>query len=143
MKTSLAGRQKIMQREGCVLHAYKDSVGVWTIGVGHSAQAGTPPHVHKGMVITQAQALDILAGDLAPRETFLSKLLRHTPTQAQFDAMMSLMFNIGNGAFEHSRVLSHFNGEDIHGAAAAVMDFVHPAVLVGRRRSEMQQFLGH
>ena len=141
MKTSPAGIAAIKQREGCRLKAYRDSTGVWTIGVGHSSEAGTPPPVHSGMVITDAQALSILAGDLAPREKFLNGLLRHAPTQNQFDAMMSLMFNVGNGAFEHSQVLKHFNGEDIHGAAAAFMHYVQPPELARRRHDEMHQFL--
>lgn len=46
--------------EGCVLHAYLDTVGVWTIGYGHTGK-----EVHKGLVWTQAQAEDALASDVA------------------------------------------------------------------------------
>jgi lysozyme len=141
MKMSAVGREKLMLREGERLVAYRDVRGVWTIGVGHSAEAGTPPPVHKGMVITHAQADAILANDLAPREAFMCRLLKRAPTQNQFDAMQSLMFNIGDGAFEHSRVLALFNAGDIAAAGQAFMDFRHPEVLLGRRRLERAQFL--
>ena len=141
LRTSPAGIAKLEQREGCVLHAYRDSVGVWTIGVGHSSLAGTPPLVHAGMTITQAQATAILESDLAPREDFMNRLLMRAATQNQFDAMMSLMFNIGDGGFKGSDVLKLFNAGDIKGAAAAFMHWSHPAALANRRRDEAHQFL--
>jgi GH24 family phage-related lysozyme (muramidase) len=42
MQTSPAGRAAIARREGNVLKAYLDSVGVLTIGVGHTSAAGRP-----------------------------------------------------------------------------------------------------
>ena len=42
MKTSTAGLMAICAHEGIVLSRYKDSVGVWTIGVGHTKAAGNP-----------------------------------------------------------------------------------------------------
>ena len=42
MKTSALGVQAIAQREGRVLHAYRDTRGILTIGVGHTSGAGAP-----------------------------------------------------------------------------------------------------
>ena len=42
MKTSAAGRALIERREGRRLSAYRDTRGIWTIGVGHAA-TGLPP----------------------------------------------------------------------------------------------------
>ena len=131
----------IQKFEGLRLTAYQDSVGVWTIGVGHSSLAGTPPLVHAGLTITQAQATAILESDLGPREDFMNRLLTRAATQNQFDAMMSLMFNIGDGGFKGSSVLKLFNAGDIKGAAAAFMHWSHPAALANRRRDEAHQFL--
>jgi len=141
MRTSLAGIARIEQREGCVLHAYRDSAGVWTIGVGHSSLAGTPPLIHMGMTITHAQATAILKSDLGPREDFMNRLLTRPATQNQFDAMMSLMFNIGDSGFEGSDVLKLFNVGDLKGAASAFAHWSHPAALASRRRDEARQFL--
>ena len=93
------------------------------------------------MTITQAQATAILESDLGPREDFMNRLLTRAATQNQFDAMMSLMFNIGDGGFKGSSVLKLFNAGDIKGAAAAFMHWSHPAALANRRRDEAHQFL--
>ncbi|MGL4675515.1 MAG: lysozyme, partial [Wohlfahrtiimonas sp.] len=50
MKTGQKGIELIKEFEGCKLKAYQDSVGVWTIGYGHTK------NVRKGDVITQTQA---------------------------------------------------------------------------------------
>ena len=55
MQTSVHGQQKIEQREGVVLKAYRDQRGIPTIGVGHTSAAG-PPHVQMGMVISRDEA---------------------------------------------------------------------------------------
>lgn len=59
MKMSASGRSQLIQREGFKTKAYKDSVGIWTIGVGHTSAAGKPT-VAPGMVITKAEVEQIL-----------------------------------------------------------------------------------
>ena len=141
LKMSPQGRQKLIEREGSRLKAYQDTRGIWTIGVGHSAEAGTPPFTHRGLVITEEQVDEILTRDLVPREEYLNKLLKKTPTQNQFDAMLSLMFNIGGGAFKGSAVLHYFNEGRTLSAAEAFLHFDHPASLTRRREDEKKQFL--
>ena len=63
MKINAAGLDLIKRWEGLRLTAYQDSVGVWTIGYGHTAEAG-PPAPKAGMKITEKEATDILARDL-------------------------------------------------------------------------------
>lgn len=94
MKTSDAGRKMIEQFEGAILHAYRDSVGVWTIGVGHTSAAGDPP-VRVGMEITAAQADAILSNDLGAVEKSVMQLIEVALNQAQFDALVSFQFNTG------------------------------------------------
>ena len=95
---SSAGRAALMAREGCRLAAYRDSTGVPTIGVGHTGRA-SPPAVAMGMEITQAQAEAFLAADLAPFEDAVAGAVPATLTQNQFDACVSLAFNIGAHGF--------------------------------------------
>ncbi len=57
------GLALIKQWEGLRLNAYKDAIGVWTIGYGHTNNAGKP-FVHKGMAITEKQAEELLCQDL-------------------------------------------------------------------------------
>jgi lysozyme len=145
MKTSVLGVQAIAQREGRVLHAYRDTRGILTIGVGHTSAAG-PPVVVEGMVITAAECDDILSRDLAKFEDAVNAALR-TPiaqnrlSQNAFDACVSLAFNIGAPGFIGSSVARDINRSDMQGAADAFLLWDHPPELIGRRRGERAQFL--
>ena len=81
----------IKRYEGLRLEAYRCPAGVWTIGWG-----STGKHVRAGLTITEAQAEALLDADLARFEKGVAKLAP-TATQEQFDAMVSLAFNIGTG----------------------------------------------
>lgn len=140
MKMSPAGRAKLIAREGAKLHAYKDTVGVWTIGVGHTSAAGEP-HVTPGLTITKAECDAIFARDLVQYERAVDKAVKVSVTQGEFDAMVSLCFNIGIGGFSKSSVVRLLNRGDRAGAAAAFMMWDKPAEIIGRRRGEQKQFM--
>ncbi|WP_375668768.1 MULTISPECIES: lysozyme [unclassified Bartonella] len=53
-KISSEGLALIKQWEGLRLNAYKDAIGVWTIGYGHTNSAGKP-FIYEGMTITEKQ----------------------------------------------------------------------------------------
>ena len=137
---SAAGRAALMAREGCRLDAYRDSVGVPTIGVGHTGRAGPPP-VALGLSITRAEADAIFAADLAPFEAAVSRAVATPLTQNQFDALVSLAFNIGVAGFSGSTVVHKLDAGDHTGAAEAFLMWVHPPELASRRRAERAQFL--
>lgn len=140
MKTSPVGRYAIRQREGCVLTSYRDSVGVWTIGVGHTGRM-SPPLVGPGAVITAAVADQYLAADLSPTETCINASVHVPLTQNEFDALASLVFNIGTNGFLGSSVLRQLNQRNYRAAADDFLMWNRPAVLLGRRRAERLQFL--
>lgn len=145
MKTSRTGIDLLKRWEGCRLTAYQDSVGVWTIGYGLTSAAGIIP-VNKGLTITQQQADDYLAQSLVKYEAAVSKALTRTPTQPQFDAMVSLCYNIGGSAFAGSSVVKRFNSGDINGAADAFLMWNKAGGkvvqgLVNRRADERKLFL--
>lgn len=81
--------------EGCKLTAYQDSVGVWTIGYGHTAG------VKRGDRITQYQAEQFLREDLGRFEAAAGKV-RNVATQGRFDAVVDFMYNLGIGQFNSS-----------------------------------------
>lgn len=118
MQISDIGRKLIESCEGCKLVAYQDTAGVWTIGYGHTSNAGAPP-VTAGMKIHADRADEILSADLVQFSDGVNKLLKRVPTQPEFDAMVSLAFNIGLTNFRSSSVLRLFNQGDIEGAANA------------------------
>lgn len=140
MKVSALGRAAIMQREGCRLSAYLDTRGIWTIGVGHTGME-TPPKPYDGMKISRDQADAFLAGDIAPIEATINRVLKRAPTQNQFDAMASLAFNIGKNGFAGSSVVRAFNLGEITAAANSFLFWDKPEELIGRRREERAQFL--
>ena len=117
MKTSDEGRALIREFEGCELTAYPDPAtggDPWTIGVGH-----TGPEVHEGKEITEEDADALLAKDLARFEACVSDNLTVDVAQAQFDAMVSLAFNIGCANFRKSSVLRYTNEGNLEGAKEA------------------------
>lgn len=144
MNVSDAGRKLIEAREGIKLKAYQDSVGVWTIGVGHTSAAG-PPKVSRGLTITSKQADDILKADLSKVEHEIATHVRVSLAQNEFDALASLVFNIGSGHFESSTVLRLLNTDDKKGAADAFLMWRNAGgkpILLHRRQDERDQFLG-
>lgn len=95
MKISQKGIDLIKRFEGCKLYAYRDSVGVPSIGFGHTKG------VKMGMSITQSQAESFLKDDLKPCEQALNRIGVNF-TQNQFDALCSWIFNLGTANFSSS-----------------------------------------
>lgn len=95
MTISQKGIDLIKTFEGCKLFAYRDSVGIPTIGYGHIKD------VKMGMSITQKQAEEFLKGDIKPVERLLNGMGINY-TQNQFDALTSWIFNLGEGNFKKS-----------------------------------------
>jgi len=95
MEISQTGIDLIKKYEGCKLFAYRDSVGVATIGYGHTKG------VYMGMAITKKQADEMLKEDIAPIEKTLNGMGVNF-RQGQFDALCSWIFNLGQGKFNSS-----------------------------------------
>lgn len=138
MKTSTRGQKFIKDHEGLKLTAYKDSVGVWTIGYGHTSDAYFP--VKPKQRITKAKAEDLFRHDMGEAEAALDRLC-HVPLNGnQYGALISLMFNIGNGAFSRSTLLKKLNRKDYKGASREFVRWSNPKVLLRRRNEEAALF---
>lgn len=98
----------IQQFEGLKLKAYQDSIGIWTIGYGNITYLdGTK--VKKGDEITREQA-DLMFKQTANKFALeVAKLIDVCLTQNQFNALVSLAYNIGIGAFKDSTLLKKVN----------------------------------
>lgn len=148
MKVSDAGRKAIAAHEGVRLKAYPDPATggePWTIGVGHTSAAG-PPKVTKGMTITAEECDEILSRDLATFEKAVLKVVTAPLTQNQFDALVSLAFNIGAGNLSKSTLVKKLNARDYRGAADQFTVWNKAAGkvmkgLVNRRADERALFL--
>ncbi|HEY9887372.1 MAG TPA: lysozyme [Candidatus Obscuribacterales bacterium] len=131
--------------EGLELEAYQDSVGVWTIGYGHTAAAG-PPTVSPGQRITEAEAENILKQDLGLFENGVRNLVKVPVNSDQFSALVSFSFNLGLGALGDSTLLRKLNAGDYQGAADEFPRWVKAGGqtlpgLVKRRNAERALFL--
>lgn len=131
--------------EGLELQAYRDSVGVWTIGYGHTSAAG-PPDVYAGQSITEAEAEAILKRDLELFERGVRDLVQVGLNSNQFSALVVFSFNVGLGALADSTLLRKLNAGDYAGAANEFPRWVKAggqtlAGLVRRREAEKALFL--
>ena len=131
----------IKRNEGCKLTAYQDSVGVWTIGYGH-----TGDDVAEGLQITQDQAEALLRQDLDKFQDGVDTAIGGDTSDNQFGAMVSLTFNIGLGHFQTSTVLREHNAGNYQAAADAFLMWNKAGgqVLAGldrRRREERNLYL--
>lgn len=113
--TSSAGIDLICSFEGLELKAYDDGVGVWTIGYGTTVINGVK--VKKGDTCTLEQAKKYMASDLKKFEAAVNKVTVAL-NQNQFDALVSLTYNIGANAFANSTLLKKLNAGDYKGAAS-------------------------
>jgi lysozyme len=112
MKISEKGIALIKQFEGCVLKAYKCPAGVWTIGYGDTTLNGNS--VKQGDVITQSQAETMLTETLKGYEIGITKSLKKTINQNQFDALVVFSYNVGINAAKKSTLLKKVNAEGIN-----------------------------
>jgi lysozyme len=143
MKLSPAGLAALSREEGLVLHPYNDSAGHATIGVGHLLHLGrvTAADQARWRGFTRAKAIALLADDVGKFEAAVDRAITRPMLQGQFDAFVSLAFNIGTGGFASSTVARRFNAGDRMGAANAILMWSHPSELLGRRKRERTMFL--
>lgn len=94
MELSKLIKDKIKEWEGCKLTAYRCPAGVWTIGYGH-----TGPDVMLSKKITQAQADALFEADIKQFAKQVEINFKGVQLSAcQFDALVSLAYNIGIGS---------------------------------------------
>jgi lysozyme len=118
MLLSSVGLQFVAKEETFVAHRYLDFAGVLTIGYGHVVRAG-----ETFTEVSHERALELLASDVAATEGHVNRLVTVPVGQHQFDALVSLVFNIGPGprGFEKSTTLRLLNEGDQDGAADAFL----------------------
>lgn len=138
MKMSEAGLIALIGHEGIVLSTYLDSVGVPTIGVGHTKSAGgLDPDKFTG-TLTMRQALDLLREDIAKYETGVNRAVKVPLEQHEFDALVSFHFN--TGSIGKASFVKKLNDGDRAGAIKGIMDWRKPAAIIPRRTAERDLF---
>ncbi len=139
MKTSQQGINLIKQFEGFSAEAYVCPAGKWTIGYGHVLQDASISE------LSTDTAEELLKVDIERVEMAILRLVRVKLSQNQFDALVSLIYNIGIGAFSRSILLKKLNKGNFS-AAADEFDrwvYVNKAISAGlqsRRKFEKTLF---
>ena len=114
MKISEEGLSLIKKFEGCELKAYQDSVGVWTIGYGHTKG------VEEDQEITQDEAEDMLASELDEYEGYIRDMVECDLEQCQFDALVAWVYNLGPTNLRSSTMLKRLNANDLDDVPAQI-----------------------
>ena len=129
--------------EGCFLEAYRDPVGVMTIGYGHTGG------VKRGQSLTPHAAENLLLEDLDIAQADVRHNVKVPLNDNEFGALVSLAFNIGGSALAHSTLVKRLNRGDRMGAAGEFGCFVNGHIggrrvklkgLVLRREAEREMF---
>jgi lysozyme len=146
MKLTDDGLNLIKTFEGFRANAYRDPVGIWTIGYGHTSMAG-PPEVKEGMSVTRQEAAIILARDVAAFSDGVRRLLKRQVNDRQFSALVSFAYNVGLENFRKSSVLKAVNDGNDAAVARRLQLWVKAGGrvlpgLVRRRAAEAAMFAG-
>lgn len=138
MKISSQGLAEIAAHEGIVTSRYKDSVGVWTIGIGHTVNAGHPdPRVlHRDLSLKEI--MEIFARDIGKFEARVNRAFKQGLSQSQFDAAVSFDFN--TGAIHRATWVKQFNAGHIKSARKSFMNWRKPVEIIPRRQKECNLF---
>ena len=141
MKISQYGIDLIKHFEGCELQAYQCAAGVWTIGYGHTK--GVQP----GDEWSEDHANHMLEVELEEYENYVSTAVTVPLSQNQFDALVSWVYNLGNGNLTSSTMLKVLNSGDYAGVPAQIKRWNKAGgkVLEGltrRRQAEADMFEG-
>ena len=128
-----------MGHEAIVTSRYKDSVGVWTIGVGVTDAAGAEitPSKYKGS-ITVPEAVEMFETVLKRYENEVNKAITIPVEQYQFDALVSFHYNTGGIFKSNTRKL--INAGKISDGGDAMMGWTRPPEIAARRAKEVSLF---
>jgi GH24 family phage-related lysozyme (muramidase) len=144
MKTGDTGLNLIKAYEGLRMTAHYTPSEEWSIGYGHSSTA------RHGMNVTEGDAMRLLQEDVKPIEQIITENVRAPLNQNEHDALVSLIFNIGEENFKRSTALRKLNAGDKLGAAEAMEKWNKAKIdgelvtldgLVRRRAAEKSLFL--
>jgi len=151
MHVGQRGKDLFKEWEGLVTHEYLDSGGAPTIGIGHLLTrsertsgkitiGGQALDYRNGL--TEQQCWDLLDLDLSGSEAVVNEAVKVSLNQNQFDALVSFVFNVGDGAFRGSTLLRLLNQGQLDQVPAQLQRWVRDngqvvQGLVNRRNKEI------
>lgn len=141
MKLDNKGYKALHDREGLRLKPYLDTVGVPTIAIGNTFYVGGRKVTmqDRDLTLLEAQTLGNTIADQFAKDVF--KLIKSKVNQNQFNALVSLAYNIGINGFKNSTVLRLVNINPNNASiASAFMMWTKNKELIGRRKLETTQY---
>lgn len=140
MKVSRQGLAELAAHEGVVPMPYKDSVGVWTFGVGHTKWAGDPnPYsLPKGKAQPLEYVFEVFERDVEKYAAAVRRAVKVPVSQHEFDALVSFHYN--TGAIARASLTRLLNQGDRKAAARAFMNWTKPKEITERRQKERDLF---
>lgn len=150
MRTSDRGLLEIAEHEGIVPAPYKDSVGVWTYGIGHTASAGglDPREMNSAMPIdldaAVTRCVELFREDVRKYEDRVNRAFTVPLEQHQFDALVSWDFNTGGATWRSKttrrpcQLVQQVNSGNLSGDG--FMGWLKPPEIRKRRTAEQRLF---
>lgn len=141
MKLNKEGLKALHDREGLRLKPYLDTQGIATIALGNTYYIGGRKVTMQDKALTLKEAQDlgqVVADDFAK---YVDSLVKSIISQNQFNALVSLCYNIGKDGFKKSTVLRLVNQSPANPRIAeAFMMWTKNKELIGRRKTEVKQY---
>jgi lysozyme len=148
MQMTARGLVALARHEGIVPAPYRDSEGIWTFGIGHTAAAGPPDpeRMTRGMPVDLdagiRAAIRLFRADIARYEADVRRAVSVPVAPHEVDALVSFHYNTGGIA--EAVLTRHLNAGNRKAAAAAFLNWKRPAAIIPRRTAERDLFaLGH
>lgn len=140
-KVNAAGLDFISKEEGMILHPYRDAIGIPTIGVGCTYYEDGRRVTMADKPITKERALTLFSNILQTYEKAVWSTTTDCINQNQFNALVSICFNIGVAAFKGSTLLKRVNNNYNDPSIKAAFEMWRNAgnkkgILLNRRKRE-------
>lgn len=141
MKLDEKGLKALHEREGLRLKPYLDTKGVPTIAMGNTYYLDGRKVTMKDKALTLKEAGDLSTITANKFAYEVDRLVKSNVNQNQFNALVSLAYNIGINGFKNSTVLRLVNANpNSLSIKKAFMMWTKDKQLIGRRESEVRQY---
>lgn len=117
MRLSRKGRDLIRKHESQVGVVYKDPVGHLTAGIGHKLTPAEKKVYRRGQPVPEQQIQGWFTQNIQEAENAILEMVSRPLNRNQFDALVSLVYNIGRGNFAKSQLRRDLNAGNYQAAA--------------------------
>lgn len=139
LQISKRGALELITHEGAVLSAYKDSVGVWTWGIGITDASGHSVGRYRNKPQTLERVLEVYLWALRRYETdVIEAFAPMRLKEHQLAAAVSFHYN--TGGIKRASWVDKFKSGDIAGAKRSFMNWKKPEEIIPRRKAERDLF---